>query len=189
MALLPWGTGCSQKITCKAGYIGMRLVAWKVYLRTMCALCQQSHWVSAQVTERFSWVSGFHPRQIHKVGAGNWGKRRVGFNQRGELAKVSHCLRTEHGKFTMANSNPQVFRLNLLNFLNAAPRPCSNAPTRHNLQSQPRSPLPPKTNFHPHSKFTFDFSQAEASWYSSFTIQKYSGYSIFEMANLGMRAR
>ena len=62
-------------------------------------------------------------RKYTKWALGIGGKRRRRFEDliRSAAAGVSHCLRTEHGKFTMANSNPQVFRLNLLNFLNAAP--------------------------------------------------------------------
>ena len=62
-------------------------------------------------------------RKYTKWALGIGGKRRrfEDLIRSAAAAGVSHCLRTEPGKFTMANSNPQVFRLNLLNFLNAAP--------------------------------------------------------------------
>ena len=115
--------------------------------RTMCALCQQSHSLSAQVTESSSRVSGFQRPQIHKVGAGNGGKRREGvwgFNQGWSESLFEDSMGSS--QWLGANSNPQVFRLNLLNFLNAAPFHAPMLQLAIIYKVSDGSPLPPKTN-------------------------------------------
>ena len=82
-----------------------------------------------------------------------------------------------------ANSNPQVFRLNLLNFLNAAPFHAPMLQLAIIYKVSDGSPLPPKTNSVP------SFSPA-LSFFGPVTFQGiYSGYSFFDLANLSMRAR
>ena len=149
--------------------------------RTMCALCQQSHSLSAQVTESSSRVSGFHCPQIHKVGAGNGGKRREGvwgFNQGWSESLFEDSMGSS--QWLGANSNPQVFRLNLLNFLNAAPFHAPMLQLAIIYKVSDGSPLPPKTNSVP------SFSPA-LSFFGPVTFQGiYSGYSFFDLANLSI---
>ena len=144
-----------------------------------------------QVTESSSWVSGFHPPQIHKGGAGNWGKLRecaVGFNQ-----TLSESLfEDRNGKFTIvsrANSNPQVFRLNLLNFLNAAPHhaPMLRLATIYKV-SHALNFLVKQILFS--FSFLFFSLQGGVVWIVVRSpLGEYSGSNFFEMAKLSTRGR
>ena len=125
---------------------------------------------------------------IEESGEGGFKECAVGFNQ-----TLSESLfEDRNGKFTIvsrANSNPQVFRLNLLNFLNAAPYRAPMLPlaiiykVSHALNFLVKQIL-----------FSFSFLffslQGGVVWIVVRSpLGEYSGSNFFEMAKLSTRGR
>ena len=127
---------------------------------------------------------------IEESGEGGFKECAVGFNQ-----TLSESLfEDRNGKFTIvsrANSNPQVFRLNLLNFLNAAPYRAPMLPLAIIYKvSHALNFLVKKILFPQFFNFLFFSLQGGVVWIVVRSpLGEYSGSNFFEMAKLSTRGR